>query len=256
MRCGRNCGHTKKWVLSLLSYRIFHNWPSSLFLSLAFSFRWTPANSVTVLCTWRQLLSSTLVLRIFDSLLFSDHHILAFLYISKKVGRRFRYNFLSNFRSWLCPRVFHCALRGVESPFLCSFLSSRRSSYWVHQLPPPYPCLREFFALSRKRRQLFFFFFFFFHFRFRFVADVRRPSASILIRRTNFTRIDPLTQSRDKRYMQGSFNWLNPHFRRALNNIFCSVCVPVHNQVRMSCCENSLVALTWYGFANATTTGP
>ena len=111
-------------------------------------------------------------------------------------------------------------------------------------------------SFTEETSTFFFFFFFFFHFRFRFVADVRRPSASILIRRTNFTRIDPLTQSRDKRYMQGSFNWLNPHFRRALNNIFCSVCVPVHNQVRMSCCENSLVALTWYGFANATTTGP
>ena len=60
------------------------------------------------------------------------------------------------------------------------------------------------------------------------VADVRRPSASILIRWTNFTRIDSLTQSRDKRYMHGWFDWLNLHFRRALNNNFCSVCVPIH----------------------------
>lgn len=79
-------------------------------------------------------------------------------------------------------------------------------------------------------------------------------------------------ESRDKRYMHGWFDWLSPHFRGALINIFCSVCVLAHilirgrrgpvlwlsfiiNQVRMQCCGNSLIALTFYvGDLNAITT--
>ena len=132
--------HTKKWVLSLLSYRIFHYWPSSPFPSFGI---FVPLN-VSQFRGCALYLKTTLLINCHPTnvrvptvcpFLWSPRTGLVLFYTSRKKSRGAFSLFLFQFGSGLYPHFFRCALHGVESPFLCSLLSlSRRLLYQLHPL--------------------------------------------------------------------------------------------------------------------------